>query len=77
MKDAILEKDIQKVIHARHNAPHTILGSHYSEKKDAIVIRAGVAGIHRLLLNNQLRKAILKISNGLLYNVNSNAWEQD
>ncbi len=40
MKDAILEKDIQKVIQARHNAPHTILGPHYSEKKDALVIRA-------------------------------------
>ncbi|MFV1975559.1 MAG: 1,4-alpha-glucan branching protein GlgB [Candidatus Scalindua sp.] len=40
MKDAILEKDIQKVIQARHNAPHTILGPHCSERNDAIVIRA-------------------------------------
>lgn len=34
------EEDIQKIIEARHSAPHTVLGPHFIEDKGMIVVRA-------------------------------------
>lgn len=36
----MLEEHIQKIIELRHDAPHAILGPHYSEREQALTIRA-------------------------------------
>ena len=40
MKNTIPKEDIRKIIQAHHNDPFSILGPHYSEKDNGIVIRA-------------------------------------